>query len=98
MQSLKPRDPSLQPVEYTPCPLPSDNPTKMMQDDVINRFTYHPPHGDQPTRYDAIRGLYRDLALRLLEMAPASRERSLALTHLEDSSMWLNKAIACNEP
>lgn len=29
--------------------------------------------------------------------APDSREKSLALTHLEDAVMWANAAIARNE-
>ena len=40
---------------------------------------------------DKAEALYRDV-----EMLPASRGRSLALTKLEEFSMWVNKAITHN--
>lgn len=64
----------------------------------LNRaFTYHPPFGDQPERYVAIRDEAKMLAVNILRMCPDSRERSLALTKLEEAVMWANAAIARNE-
>lgn len=60
-------------------------------------FTYHPPFGDQPSRYMAIREAARGLATILAGACPPSRELSLALTHLEDAVMWANASIARNE-
>jgi hypothetical protein len=62
-----------------------------------NSFTYHPLKGDQTERYGILRGKAQDFAELLMEMVPPSRERSLAITKLEESIMWANKAIACNE-
>jgi hypothetical protein len=31
-------------------------------------------------------------------VAPASRERSIALTELEGSAMWAIKSVVCNDP
>jgi len=62
-----------------------------------NSFTYHPPKPDQIPRYEALRNQARDLAIAITELCPNSRERSVALTNLEQSVMWANKAIACNE-
>jgi len=70
-------------------------------DDEIRRlekdFTYHPPKGDQPERYLVIREVAGGMALILLGKCPPSRERSLALTALEEAVMWANASIARNE-
>ncbi len=66
--------------------------------DIQNRFTYHPPHGDQAQRYEQLRTEARNLALLILRLCPSSRERSLAITALEETVMWSNASIARNEP
>ncbi|HSS39847.1 MAG TPA: hypothetical protein VLT58_13865 [Polyangia bacterium] len=65
--------------------------------DIANRFTYHPPFGDQPARYERIRAAGLDLAGILSELCPTSRELSLALTNLDQVVMWANASIARNE-
>ena len=60
-------------------------------------FTYHPPKGDQPERYVRIRDTSKFLAMLICQDCPASRERSLAITNLEQAVMWANAAIARNE-
>ena len=72
-------------------------PTQAELDDIANRFTYHPPKDGQPARFIGIRGAALRYAEILVECCPPSRERSLALTHLEDTVMWANAAIARNE-
>ena len=69
----------------------------MTETELDNRFTYHPPKGDQALRYEMIRDRARNFAAFIDEKAPDSREKSLAMTHLEDSVMWANAAIARNE-
>ncbi|CAK9044320.1 Site-specific tyrosine recombinase XerC, partial [Durusdinium trenchii] len=66
--------------------------------DIVNRFTFHPPHGDQVRRYESLREQARGLAFLILQGTPPSREQSLALTKLEEVVMWANAAIARNEP
>lgn len=66
-------------------------------DRVARNFTYHPPKEDQPERYNRLRAMAGDLAQLYMLNAPLSRELSLALTHLEESVMWVNAAIARNE-
>lgn len=68
-----------------------------MIDDIERGFTYHAPKPGQPERYQAIREQAKTLALSLAEKCPGSRELSLALTHLEQTVMWANAAIARNE-
>ena len=60
-------------------------------------FSYHAPKGDQPTRYLQIRDTAGALATGLMQNCPPSRERSLALTALEECVMWANASIARNE-
>lgn len=44
-----------------------------------------------------LRDAGHELAKLINDKTPASREQSLALTHLEDAVMWANAAIARNE-
>lgn len=64
---------------------------------VENNLTHHSPKGDQVERYLAIRGQGKTMAELLLECCPPSRERSVAMTKLEEMVMWANAAIARNE-
>jgi hypothetical protein len=66
-------------------------------EDLANRFTYHPPRPDQPNRYRAIRDQAYEFAKNIRNLCPDSREKSLALTALEETVMWANAAIARNE-
>jgi hypothetical protein len=66
------------------------------QKDLDNRFTYHPPKAMQPELYQEIRDDAHALALKIVDYQPASRERSLALTKLEEAVMWANAGIARN--
>ncbi len=74
----------------------AERPTPDSADDLANRFTYHPPRPGQPETYQLIRDRAHALALDITEHAPPSRERSLALTKLEEAVMWANAAIARN--
>lgn len=65
--------------------------------DLRNRFTYHKPFGTQPERYEEIRNAYLQLSVLLISECPESRELSVAITNLEQSSMWANASIARNE-
>jgi len=58
------------------------------------RFTYHAPMGDQVEVYSIIRTRVKDIAYMLNEFCPESREKSLAITKLEEAVMWANAAIA----
>lgn len=62
-----------------------------------NNFTYHRPTDDQTTRYQEIRSSAKLLYALLLHSCPASRERSIAITCIEDAVMWANASIARNE-
>ena len=68
-----------------------------MPSDIDNNFSYHAPKPGQPERYTAIRAKAKELAELIDAECPQSRERSIAMTNLEQSVMWANAAIARNE-
>ena len=66
--------------------------------ELENRFTYHAPKGDQGQRYVVLREQVAETAKLMVALCPESRELSLAVTKLEEASMWANAAIARREP
>lgn len=68
-----------------------------MLDEIENRFTYHAPKLGQLERYNEIRQRVRELAEYIHESCPASRERDMAVTRLEEAMMWANASIVLNE-
>lgn len=72
-------------------------PDQIKNEQIENNFTYHPPFGTQGVRYGEIRTAAKTLAYLFEFHCPNSRERSLAMTKLEESVMWANAAIARNE-
>lgn len=66
-------------------------------EELATRFTYHAPKGDQPRRYEQIRNAGREMAELIEDECPESREKSLALTKIEEAVMWANASIARRE-
>ena len=60
-------------------------------------YTYHPPFGDQPNRYEGIREAGKAFARLVTSTTPPSREQSVALTKIQETVFWANAAIAVNE-
>lgn len=67
---------------------------KVLLDRIENDFTYHAPNTDAMQRHERLRAAAKVLAKLIVELCPDSRERSLALTQLEQTVMWGNAAIA----
>lgn len=63
-------------------------------EELEKRFTHHPPTEAQVGIYALIRGEAKDLAHLIDAMCPDSREKSTALTKLEECVMHANAAIA----
>ena len=61
---------------------------------VEHNFTHHPPKRGEVELYEEIRKSAKITALLVLDMCPPSRERSLAMTKLEEAVMWANASIA----
>lgn len=69
----------------------------MTNQQLDNIFTYHKPFGSQPRRYEQLRTEAKELAKLIHSYCPESREKSLAITNLQQSIMWANASIAINE-
>lgn len=65
--------------------------------DIDKTFTYHAPKPGQTERYEGMRNYAKHLAKVIDSYCPASREKALALTHLQTAVMFANAAIAINE-
>ena len=68
-----------------------------MQHNIENNFMYHDPLPRQLDKYSKIRDKAKELAYLIDELVPDSREKSLAMTKLEECSMWANAGIARND-
>ena len=68
-----------------------------MNDLIERNFTYHTPKNDQPDRYQELRDKAKEFAYLIDQLCPNSREKSLAMTKLEESCFWANASIARNE-
>lgn len=68
----------------------------MQVGELENRFVHHAPNDDSGPRYMRLRHEFLRLALMIDALAPDSREKSLAVTSLEEAMMWANSAIARN--
>lgn len=67
----------------------------MDADDLRSRFMYHPPQ--TPQRYAAHEDIRKEcyrLALGINAAVADSREKLLAITHLEEVMFWANAALA----
>lgn len=67
-----------------------------MDSKIENNFTYHAPKEGQPEKYQLLRDKAKELAYLINDLVPDSREKSLAMTKLEECSMWANAGIARN--
>ena len=66
--------------------------------EAANGMRHHPPTSeDTVTAHELARSLVFGCLALLHEIVPASRDKSLMNTHLEDALMRANRAIAVNE-
>ena len=66
--------------------------------DIHNRFSFHPGSPMQAPVHATVRFRYKVLAFFMDTLLPESREKSLALSRLQESMMWANAAVAMTEP
>jgi hypothetical protein len=63
--------------------------------DVERNMTNHPPASEVIVeRYEYIRAEFKELATLIDQTCPASREKLLAFTNLEQALMWSVASIA----
>ena len=58
-----------------------------------NPFDYQRPTAEQVEQIETIRAVLKQAYETIIDTLPPNRERALALTKLEESSMWANKAV-----
>ena len=66
----------------------------MKYKDIEKRFTYHKPKENDAYKFVAIREDAKYLANIINSFVPDGREKSLAITKLEEAVMWANAGIA----
>ena len=64
--------------------------------ELENRHTFHPVKDGQAEKYEQIRGKALEFSKLIRDLCPHSRERSLALTHMDDVVYNANASIARN--
>ncbi len=64
------------------------------QEDIENRFSYHAPDDDRVRLHGRIREELKMVADFLDAKLPDGREKSLAITKLEEAMFWANASIA----
>lgn len=66
--------------------------------DIEHRFTNHPPaKASTGLVLDGLTVLFIDVGKTLIRSLPEGREKSTALTKLEECSMWSKAAVARNQ-
>jgi len=66
--------------------------------EIANRFKYHPPKDDTAVEnHQCVRESMLVAAIRVNDVCPDGREKSLAITKLEEAMYWANAAIARNQ-
>lgn len=63
---------------------------------IKNGMGFHPGNPDVAPIYNELREEYIALALKVAEIVPNGRDKSLAITHLEDSLMRAIRGVAIN--
>lgn len=62
--------------------------------DLHRRFNYHKPDAAKGVLHQTVRDAAKQAAYDFSAILPEGREKSLALTKLEEAMFWANAAIA----
>lgn len=64
--------------------------------EIDDRFKYHKPTEEKAAMHEAVRSDIASISRYFEIQLPDSRERSIAITKLEEAMFWANAAIARN--
>jgi hypothetical protein len=64
------------------------------RNEIDHRLSYYAPDEDARAKHEAVRAAAKEFGYRLAELLPECREKSLAITSLEEAGFWANAAIA----
>jgi hypothetical protein len=76
------------PTEGTPLPQLTE------EQQLEDMFTYKAPHSGQPQRYENIRKAGLAFAKAIMNLAPKSPDRSVAIRCVREAVLWTNSAVA----
>ncbi len=66
----------------------------MSDERIKHNFSYHAPSPDKSDTHEILRENGYKLSLLIQEYCPEGREKSLAITKIEEAIMWANAAVA----
>jgi len=66
----------------------------MRQTDIDNNFIYHASSPRQVKIYENLRNNGKELVEYINSICPDGREKSVAITKIEEAIMWANASIA----
>ncbi len=72
------------------------DPMPLTDDEIKNRFSYHPPSADGARKHEKLTDALMTACFYVDEICPDGREKSLAITKLEEAKMWASAAVARN--
>ncbi len=62
--------------------------------DLVHRFSYHKPDGLAVISHEEVRDAFCKVAITMEHILPEGREKSLAMTKIEEAMFWANAGIA----
>jgi hypothetical protein len=65
---------------------------------MLKTFAYHKPSEEGLKKINMLREAFSELSSHISVLCPDTREKSVALTHLETTAMWAIKSVVCNDP
>lgn len=65
---------------------------------ISKTYAYHKPSPEGLAKITELRKLFSDADAMIQSLCPASRDRSIAITCLEDACMRAIKAVVINDP
>lgn len=68
----------------------------MTPEEIADRFTYHAPSPEGVKKHEAFSLGFIHLATLIDQVCPDSREKSLAMTKLEEAKFWSSAGVARN--